>query len=537
MADEIQEHGQKNEPPHKKNGSLEKTDFNGSNGDYSGNGAGRQQFSNGGGMVTDDPNALTVLRSLGRRRMTKDVRRDGKIITYDDAKWFAATVASVATPGELAELLAVLSRQPCCCVVAGAIVEGANRAKMRRLCHVAKDGAPATLLDVPRYVLPLDVDTVAVPDGLDARDLRAAASAVREALPKPFHSAACVAVATSGYRLKPGLRFRMWFRFARALTCAELKRWMELEKAPIDFGVLHAAGIAYTAAPVFENPAHDPLPDGRMVMLEGDETVIAPSAEDLRPPPRAVTECRVEDDDEWQYIQATTHLINNDGDGVDYDTWLLAGMALHSTGDARALDLWNKWSARSSKFELTKRQDKVWDSFRADGETRIGTLFWMAEPYLEKAAAAMQSPANDKMFDEWLIETGHCTRAEIDAMNERIARGRTARRARVICDWGGGETCDAAVADGAAHKRALRRDCWVELRRGLITIRRSRGAKRDIARGALRIAEQVVIGRLDGERMARRVIEAAAEFSKPDEINEIFNWALRTARSHKEAAQ
>jgi hypothetical protein len=155
---------------------------------------------------------------------------------------------------------------------------------MRRLKHDdPKTGDKATLEDVPRHVFPLDVDCVATPTGLDPRDLAAAANAVRAALPAAFHGAACVAVATSGHLLKPGLRFRCWFRFDRALTCAELKRWLQRELAPVDLSPLHAAGVAYTAAPVFENPAHDPLPGGRLVVLDGDTCVTAPSVEELRP--------------------------------------------------------------------------------------------------------------------------------------------------------------------------------------------------------------------------------------------------------------
>ena len=233
-------------------------------------------------LDTRDPNALTVLRSFGPR-ITKFIRANGEIVSNDEARNHTASVVSVATQEQLIALLKVLERRPDCEIVCGAIVETANRWRMRRLKNDdPKTGDKATLEDVPRHVFPLDVDSVATPVGLDPHDLETAATAVRSALPKAFDGVACVAVATSGYLLKPDLRFRCWFRFDRALTCAELKRWMQREKAPIDLAPLHAAGVAYTAAPVFEDPGADPLPDGRLVVLDGGACVSAPSMEELR---------------------------------------------------------------------------------------------------------------------------------------------------------------------------------------------------------------------------------------------------------------
>lgn len=242
-----------------------------------------QQDQNLLDLDTRDPNALTLLSSLGPR-LTKFVRANGLIVPNDEARHHMATVVSVATQAQLVGVLRALETRPRCEIVAGAIIDGANRRRMRRLKHNdPRTGDKATLEDVSRHVFPLDVDCVATPTGLDPRDLTAAANAVRAALPTAFHGAACVAAATSGYLLKSGLRFRCWFRFDRALTCAELKRWLRREVAPVDLSPLHAAGVAYTAAPVFENPADDPLPDGRLIVLDGDACVTAPSLEELRP--------------------------------------------------------------------------------------------------------------------------------------------------------------------------------------------------------------------------------------------------------------
>ena len=193
-----------------------------------------QQDQNLLDLDTRDPNALTLLSSLGPR-LTKYVRANGEIVPNDEARHHMARVVSVATQAQLVGVVRALERRPRCEIVSGALIDGANRRRMRRLKHDdPRTGDKATLEDVPRHVFPLDVDCVATPTGLDPRDLTAAANAVRAALPPAFRDAGCVAVATSGHLLKPGLRFRCWFRFDRALTCAELKRWLQRELAPVD---------------------------------------------------------------------------------------------------------------------------------------------------------------------------------------------------------------------------------------------------------------------------------------------------------------
>jgi hypothetical protein len=65
-------------------------------------------------------------------------------------------------------------------------------------------------------------------------------------------------------------------------------------------------------------------------------------------------------------------------DDADYDTWLLLGMALHSTGEDWAEELWDAWSQRSGKYRA-KKQHKSWKSFHQNGPVTLGTLFYLAQ--------------------------------------------------------------------------------------------------------------------------------------------------------------
>jgi hypothetical protein len=64
----------------------------------------------------------------------------------------------------------------------------------------------------------------------------------------------------------------------------------------------------------------------------------------------------------------------------NYDTWLRVGMALHSTGQPWAREVWDTWSQHSPKYDGAK-QDKSWRSFDEDRDKKatLGTLFYLAQ--------------------------------------------------------------------------------------------------------------------------------------------------------------
>lgn len=69
--------------------------------------------------------------------------------------------------------------------------------------------------------------------------------------------------------------------------------------------------------------------------------------------------------------------LDNSGMGVDYDTWLRVGMALHHeyAGSAEALTIWKQWGAQSSK-DQTGEYDYKWQSF-ARSTRQPTTLRWL----------------------------------------------------------------------------------------------------------------------------------------------------------------
>jgi hypothetical protein len=232
-------------------------------------------------LPIDHPDTLLVLQTLNGARLTKRIRADGSFTDYDRATLFAGHVVDVSTLAKLHALLQTLGPRWDCAIVHGRVVEGVDLRRMYRRSVTP----PVTLVDHRRNVFALDVDAVAQQPGLDPRELELCAAYARSLLPPAFRRAGCVAVATSGHCIKDGLRFRFWFRLPKPLKCAELKRLLQREHAPVDVSPLHACGLAYTASPIFDNPDDDPLPDGRLVMLDGDSCATTPDAEVLKPPP------------------------------------------------------------------------------------------------------------------------------------------------------------------------------------------------------------------------------------------------------------
>ncbi|MGI4939342.1 MAG: hypothetical protein ACRYHQ_02015 [Janthinobacterium lividum] len=230
---------------------------------------------------------LTVLNAPGRR-LAKRIRQSGAVDAYEGARLYDLAEWPVSGLDELADVLAWLRPRPAYAVVRGGIADPARVARVRRLLHPCPHtGEAPTLAEAPRRWLALDVDSLPLPPGGSIRDLAGCGAYARACLPSTFHTARCIVAASASHGIKPGLRLRLWFWLHRPLTGPECKRW--LRGAPVDPALFSPAQLTYTAAPVFDGAAADPLPC-RLALLPGTrEDVAPPSAGALAlPPPRSL---------------------------------------------------------------------------------------------------------------------------------------------------------------------------------------------------------------------------------------------------------
>jgi len=220
--------------------------------------------------------ALTVLHAPGRR-LAKRIRQNGAVDGYEGAKHFYLTECPLSGLDELAEVLTWLLPRPVYAVVRGAVADPARVAGVRRLVHPCPHtGEQPTLQEAPRRWLALDLDGLPLPAGGDVRDLTGCGAYARLSLPAAFHGPRCIVAASGSHGVKPGMRLRMWFWLQRPLSGPECRRW--LRGTPVDPALFSPAQLTYTAAPVFDGGAADPLLC-RLVMLPGTrEDVVPPSS-------------------------------------------------------------------------------------------------------------------------------------------------------------------------------------------------------------------------------------------------------------------
>jgi hypothetical protein len=99
-------------------------------------------------------------------------------------------------------------------------------------------------------------------------DPEAAVEHVRDLLPEAFRTATCwwslsssaALPEPSGRIVSDTFKLKLAFWLDRALTGAEVKRWMAAEKAPVDPAVFNAIQLIYLARPKLGHGLHDPVP-------------------------------------------------------------------------------------------------------------------------------------------------------------------------------------------------------------------------------------------------------------------------------------
>jgi hypothetical protein len=219
--------------------------------------------------------STTILVSAKGQYLAKRHTTSGDMIDFAQAKWFYGWHAAIPDLDALAALL--LRDQinnPLSCMVRGALIDPDNREPIRRLIY-DRGGEPATLVDVPRQWIALDIDEMAAPSGVAPGEIEAYGRHAIRQLPPEFHDCKCIVQPTASHGFRPGeMRLRLWFWTDRAITCAEAKRWLGTVPG-IDAALFSAAQIIYTAAPLFDSGV-DPLPR-RLAILPGEPMVTVPS--------------------------------------------------------------------------------------------------------------------------------------------------------------------------------------------------------------------------------------------------------------------
>ena len=212
--------------------------------------------------------------------------------------WFSVEQKPIGSLRDFRRVLETIQKDPYKFTIHGEPMEGTNPSRVRRKNIFFNDMA--------RHLLPLDPDNLPMPSGGVLADpegaARFAADRLRELVPELedvsvlaqlSSSAGLAELAEHDPRWKPvagrGYGAHLWLWLKNPLTIKQqkllVKHWNNLawdrwQRPLFDESVHRLVQPFYTAAPVFEGGARDPLPDLRVFLFEGLE-----DAADLDPPP------------------------------------------------------------------------------------------------------------------------------------------------------------------------------------------------------------------------------------------------------------
>jgi hypothetical protein len=289
---------------------------------------GGQNFGAGSAGVTREGDSLTLVRDAQGRALTKRYHlRGGRLVknNYPNAAEVVARDVPVAGIDSLAAVLDSVTAEGSAAVIRGvpgkfyprnghpafrllrpqegqaAARTGARVSPERIRCNkLEPDGVhryAATWLptfeDRPRSWVIFDVDRIPVPDHMASDwvdDPEAAVEHVLDTLPAVFRASTCwwslsssaAVPGPNGREVAPTFKLKLAFWLSRALTGAQLKRWMAAERAPVDPAVFGAVQLIYVARPSFGPGLHDPVPRRSGLWQGEDDTVTIP---DVLPEP------------------------------------------------------------------------------------------------------------------------------------------------------------------------------------------------------------------------------------------------------------
>ena len=284
----------------------------------------------GGGSAT--PETITVLLDAQGRALTKSFRwLGGKLVkgTYPNASEFKTVEAAVDGIASLAEALDAIVSDGHAAVIRGepSRFSPRNGSLVFRLLRpqeglvAARTGArisnyairkhnlepdhdnrwAVTWLpmfeDCPRAWVIFDVDRIPVPEHMTGDwvdDPESSVEHVLSLLPEPFQSATCwwslsssaAVPCKTGRKVSGTFKLKLAFWLDRALTGAEVKRWMAAEKGPVDPAVFNAIQLIYLARPKLGHGLHDPVPRRSGIWQGEADSVTVP---ELLPEPEAAT--------------------------------------------------------------------------------------------------------------------------------------------------------------------------------------------------------------------------------------------------------
>jgi len=227
-----------------------------------------------------NPSQLSVLTTLGINAVkTYKKNKDGiDVEGYGRAKTFTADRIDLDERGAWLRSL----RDKVHSFVVLGDVPGWKRGEKKRRMSVSRDEDEATIVDVPRLWMPVDVDQIDFEPLSPITDGEGLALELMDRL--GVRGSRCVWHLTNSHGFFDKYRARLWLRLKEPMTCEAMRefakdRWGEItvevkgkQKACVDLAVYRPAQPIYTGDPILEGVA-DPV-KRRVGFVDGEPLVV-----------------------------------------------------------------------------------------------------------------------------------------------------------------------------------------------------------------------------------------------------------------------
>ena len=230
---------------------------------------------------------VTVATCLPNLCLGKRVLADGTVLPADRPKHFQFRSEPVSGLSDIHELLTEIG--PHSCLILGRLKADLDPAGWhRRLLYPDKKTGDAATIDKAehRYLI-IDFERDC-PADVDPLDPSQAGPFALSTLPPELREADCIWQLTGSAGIKPGVRLRLIFGLDRPIGSETAAAWLAGIEG-VDGSIYSDCQCIYTAAPIFEAGATDPVKGPRTGLHKGAARVVPVPAIELPPKPEAVS--------------------------------------------------------------------------------------------------------------------------------------------------------------------------------------------------------------------------------------------------------
>lgn len=226
---------------------------------------------------------MLVLIHPDGKPQTKSFSSDGYKFDTTDVEFsrlYGWEWAHVDGLDSLSKTLRHLESQNDRMIIRGQPVAGVQE---RQLINRKMIGVEANIRSNPCQWLCIDIDRLELPENLNDfnRSRKEIAQHAASMLPFEFQDVDFHFQFSSRMGIKSGIRIHLWFWLDRPVTDSEAKGWLQTADVPVDLSLYSPIQPHFTAAPIFDPPAADPVQMRSGLFEYGNDVAAVPVPNDL----------------------------------------------------------------------------------------------------------------------------------------------------------------------------------------------------------------------------------------------------------------